>query len=394
MGRSRGYLVERIGVEVARELFDADPEVASTISGCCMSRSCSRVATSRPKHEQGSYLIEDVVLAVSFSTPHRADRSRQDGHRALSVADDCTGQGDLRSPGKNGKVMYFAGENDVDISARWILLCEKHNVKPEDVDVVFMPTLQTLSDETFQRALDRRSQALWPRGLDVRGYERGLLRHGRENTNTQILAHAKVLRSFIKSLPGKPTVIVLCHPVKSPNMDNLLPRGGGAFVDEIDGNLCCKMVPGTMLVDLHTHGKFRGVEFDPLSFRLISATSDKLVDRVTGTSIPSVYAQELDDAQREAVTERSGNDQDALLDLLLKSPGVSQAELAAKLEWFDGKGDPYKVKVGRLLTKALLPKGLVEKDNHDKWKLTQKGEKVAKTVVLRSKPEDEEPLPF
>ena len=79
-----------------------------------------------------------------------------------------------------------------------------------------------------------------------------------------------MLRSFV-DLPGGPTILVTCHPTKKPNMDNLLPRGGGAFLAEVDGNLVCIKDAGTMVVEVTTHGKFRGPDFAPFSFKLVAA---------------------------------------------------------------------------------------------------------------------------
>jgi hypothetical protein len=50
--------------------------------------------------------------------------------------------------------------------------------------------------------------------------------------------YARQLRRFT-TMPGGPTVLVNCHPVKNASSDNLLPRGGGAFLAEVDGNLTC-----------------------------------------------------------------------------------------------------------------------------------------------------------
>jgi hypothetical protein len=62
-------------------------------------------------------------------------------------------------------------------------------------------------------------------------------------------------------------------------MSNLLPRGGGAFVAEMDGNLVCLRVPmSNPIVDVPWHGKFRGPDFAPLQFRLRQSTSEKLKD--------------------------------------------------------------------------------------------------------------------
>ena len=78
-----------------------------------------------------------------------------------------------------------------------------------------------------------------------------------ENSNAQLAAHARMLRSFV-NLPGGPTILVTCHPVKNFDMNNLLPRGGGAFLNEVDGNLVCLKEPDSHAVTLDTHGKFRG----------------------------------------------------------------------------------------------------------------------------------------
>jgi RecA-family ATPase len=56
-----------------------------------------------------------------------------------------------------------------------------------------------------------------------------------ENSNPQMRRHAKRLRRFTE-LPGKPCTLALCHPVKNASaQESLLPRGGGAFVAEVDG---------------------------------------------------------------------------------------------------------------------------------------------------------------
>jgi len=34
-------------------------------------------------------------------------------------------------------------------------------------------------------------------------------------------------------LPGKPAVLVNCHPVKNASRDNPLPMGGSAFSNEV-----------------------------------------------------------------------------------------------------------------------------------------------------------------
>jgi hypothetical protein len=59
---------------------------------------------------------------------------------------------------------------------------------------------------------------------------------GKFNDNESILAYVMRLRPLTE-LPGEPSVLMLCHPTKDATEDNLVPYGGGATVNEIDGNL-------------------------------------------------------------------------------------------------------------------------------------------------------------
>ena len=75
-----------------------------------------------------------------------------------------------------------------------------------------------------------------------------------ENDNVQLGNWARLLRK-LTDMPGKPGVIVGCHPIKSG--ESLLPRGGGAFLAEMDGNLTCKKLSDE-IIELHWSGKYRG----------------------------------------------------------------------------------------------------------------------------------------
>src|SRR5262249_14509550 len=57
-----------------------------------------------------------------------------------------------------------------------------------------------------------------------------------ESNNTEQRNYAHALR-HLGDLPGKPAVLVLSHPTKSPNSaSDCRPRGGVAFENETDGN--------------------------------------------------------------------------------------------------------------------------------------------------------------
>ena len=93
----------------------------------------------------------------------------------------------------------------------------------------------------------------------------------------------------LTTLPGGPCVLVLCHPVKHvTEPSQLLPRGGGAFLAEIDGNITLWKHDGVLL-DLHHTDKLRGPGFEPINFRLETVNTTRLADK-KGRIIPTVRA--------------------------------------------------------------------------------------------------------
>jgi hypothetical protein len=65
-----------------------------------------------------------------------------------------------------------------------------------------------------------------------------------------------------------------CHPVKNATDDNLVPRGGGSFLNESDGNFTVQK--DNMTIEFHWQGKFRGPDFAPINFKLKSVTHERL----------------------------------------------------------------------------------------------------------------------
>src|SRR5262249_5890912 len=109
-----------------------------------------------------------------------------------------------------------------------------------------------------------------------------------ENSRAQMGAHARLLRSLINIIPGGPCVLVNCHPVKNATEDNLLPAGGGTFLNEVDGNLTC--AKNDHVTEMHWQGKFRGPEFAPMNFLIKTVTHEDLKDS-DGRLIPTVICE-------------------------------------------------------------------------------------------------------
>jgi RecA-family ATPase len=166
---------------------------------------------------------------------------------------------------EKGYVLYFAGENYVDVKMRWIKLCEEMNVNPDDVDVFFLPGAPDLSDDDIRQQINNEvAQIGRPISLLIVDTSAAYFTGDNEIDRTQMGNHAAMLRSFT-TLPGSPTILVLCHPIKKFDPERIVPAGGGTFLNAIDGNLVCLREAGSMAVEVHWHAKIVGVsDFPPL----------------------------------------------------------------------------------------------------------------------------------
>jgi hypothetical protein len=136
---------------------------------------------------------------------------------------------------KRGSVLYFAGENPDDVRMRWMVTTQQFRFTPEDIDNVFFVPGVFKFTEIGNRIRDE--MAVRELALVIVDTSAAYFETDDENNNMQALAHAKRLRELSR-LAGGPTVLICCHPTK--NAESLVPRGGGAFLNEVDGNLTCK----------------------------------------------------------------------------------------------------------------------------------------------------------
>jgi AAA domain len=276
---------------------------------------------------------------------------------------------------EKGCVLYFAGENCVDVTMRWIKLCEEMDVKPEDVDVYFMRGASDLSDDSIRQQIHNEAVQIGrPISLVIVDTSAAFYTGDSEQDRTQMGKHAVMFRSFTV-LPGRPAIMILCHPIKNFDPEKMVPAGGGTFLNAIDGNLVCLREAGSMVVDAHWQVKIVGVsDFPPLSFRLVVGYSEKLKDS-KGRSLSTVFAKPITDAERGVMDEKADAEKYELLSLMREKPGFSLAAMAKELGWLYSDGKANKTKVNRAL-KALEAAKLVTIKN-SVWELTKAGMQAA-----------------
>ena len=283
---------------------------------------------------------------------------------------------------EKGTVLYFAGENPDDVRSRWIKLCEDMDVDPDGIDMHFLPGTPKLSNKEIRKRIYDKVKQIGPLSLLIIDTSAAYFEGDDESSRAQMANHAKMLRSFCE-LPGLPTVLVTCHPTKHPDMDNLLPAGGGSFVNAMDGNMVVLRERDSMIVEIDWHGKWRGPEFIPFLFRLVRCTTELLKDS-KGRLVWTVYAEPVSDTEK-ADAENIGRrrQDDVLLVLLKKKAQLSFSEVATALGWLHKNGSPNRSQAQRTLESLKKDKLVEIKRGH--YELTSKGRKEAEALEQKGK---------
>jgi hypothetical protein len=276
------------------------------------------------------------------------------------------------------RVLYLAGENPDDVQARWIAMAEHCKFDPNTIPVHFTKGCFHISEmlERIRAEVDE----LGGVGAVMIDTAAAFFEFEDENDNVQAGRYCRMLRT-ITELAGGPMVLVGCHPTKAASEDSLWPRGGGAFLNELDGNVGATRTEA--VVEVTVAGKFRGPDFEPLHFELEKVTAPQLVDS-KGRPVWSVIARPITHTRQEAVTAAVRGDEDQVLLLLDITPGLSLKGIAERLNWLTDAFEPNKVKAQRT-AEGLRKLRLVELGARgDGWQLTGKGKQIAKQ--LRERP--------
>jgi AAA domain len=199
---------------------------------------------------------------------------------------------------KKTRVLYAAAENPDDVRMRWIALAQHMGFDLDTIEVYFTEGCFSISQMTAK--LRAEAEALGGEfGLVIVDTSPAFFEGDDENSRAQMGAHARKLRGLINIIPGGPAVIANCHPVKNATAENLLPAGGGTFINEMDGNLTC--AKSESVTEMHWQGKFRGPEFAPMNFIIKTVTHQDIKDS-DGRLIPTVICEHLSEHAKEEIT--------------------------------------------------------------------------------------------
>jgi hypothetical protein len=212
-----------------------------------------------------------------------------------------------------GKVMILCGENPDGFRTRLHATLESMGLEREDIAgrVTVLPQALPLAGCTEQILAEARLQegdycvVLVDTSIS---YYSG----DDEDDNLQARTHAWHLRALAE-LPGHPAIIANCHPTKSADRDTLLPRGGGAFLNEIDTNLTVYAEGET--AHLHWHRKKRGPDFDPIPFEFHGKSIEE-----HGRKVPTVVAAHISELREIELRKNRRMADDRLLYEMLRHP--------------------------------------------------------------------------
>jgi AAA domain len=270
-----------------------------------------------------------------------------------------------------GNVLFLAGENPADLEARMIGMAQTCKLRPNQLPYV-LPGSFPLTEQEAD-ALKRDIAGLGvPLALIIGDTASSFFPGDDENSNVQAGTYARTLRGF-NECDGNPAVVALCHPTKGAGRGNLLPRGGGAFLNELDGNLANWSHSPGEVTELHWCGKIRGPDFSALGYRLrqvpTGLTDEKHRPEMTIIAEPMSEEAVVDHTKQALANE------DVVLWALHNQPGQSLASIAREAGWLDDNDQPEKWKVQRAIASLVEDKLIQKSRKGAPWELTDKGEK-------------------
>ena len=262
-----------------------------------------------------------------------------------------------------GTVLILAGENPDDVRARYFVLGKAYGFDPTGAKIRWIPGVKHLP--SHMAIIAKETDAIDDLVLVLVDTAAAYFPGTETNSNSEQGEYARLLRQMT-FLKNKPAVIALSHPVKNAARDNLLPMGGSAFLNEVDGNLTL-WAGVERQTTLHWQGKFRGPEFDPMTFELVEEHCDA-VKNEAGALLPSVVAKPMPETEVEAAENRAEAEEDRLMRAMYGSRMASFSTLADQLGW-------KKRKVQRLM-EHLAESKFVAQERNKKYSLTNKGIEV------------------
>ena len=349
--------------------------IASVPSGpVCCSVDSFLADTEAPVWVVGGIIQSNYVYSVTAPTNH--GKTAVTLVMALCVAAGIAFAG---LPVTRGKVLILCGENQAGFRLRMLATMNSLGITMDDVRGRVWVLAQSTGLCYLLEQIKKDAEAMGELTMVLVDTSVAFFGGDNENDNQQAYSHARDLRE-LSMLPGKPSVVVNCHPAagagKDMTRESCVPRGGSAFMNEIDTNLTVWSEGDT--AEFHWMRKKRGPDFSPILFeyRAVNIVQHE-------QNVPTVVAHHIDE-QREKDLRR--NKKEAECRLLLAMYNTPNGTIR---EWALDAG--FTIKTGRLAGQAhvsftvrtmerLKEYKLLERSRRDGWILTKAGKEEAKDI--------------
>lgn len=268
-----------------------------------------------------------------------------------------------------GKVMILCGENPDGFRTRTKATLDSLGLEPGDLAqrVLILPRALPLAAVVDRIVTDARKQP-GEYALVLVDTSISYFSGDNENDNIQARSHAWSLRALME-LPGRPAVIANAHPAGvGKDRESMEPRGGSAFLNEIDTNLTVWSEGET--ATLHWHRKKRGPDFDPIPFEF---RGKNIIE--AGMNVPTVVAVHISESRALEIRRNRNEAEDRLLFAMNAHPNDSFSSWATHCGW---NGDKAKSKVSRTLERLQADKLVMR--NRKGWVLTNLGKDEARGI--------------
>lgn len=226
---------------------------------------------------------------------------------------------------KKGKVVFIAGENPDNVKVQFYAMCRELGVEYRSLDIIVHEGVFDLHEmrEKVQDAIAKFPDLALVAIDSLQAFFMG----EEDNANMAMLDLAIDCRQLTEPHPNKPTTIITAHPVKNAPRDGLLPRGGSALTNELDGNLTAWADGNT--VTLGWLGKLRGIPFDPITLEQAIVKPEGLVD-AEGNQMPATIIKAMGETRASELVNEANRIKLAVLAAIRDKPDITQRDLAVK----------------------------------------------------------------
>lgn len=259
------------------------------------------------------YLIDGLLpVGVTYSLTGHAGHGKTTLalQFAISVA---RGEMFAERDTSKGSVLILAGENPYNVKWQYAAALAARDLNARDVDIHWVQGRFSINQ--WAEVLRSKMESMPDLKLVVVDSLQAFFEGDNDNDNTQMVEMAHKLCNMCQT-SNRPAILIIAHPAgKVPSKDNLVPRGGGAFLNEIDGNLTVWSQDASQQT-LHHSQKFRGAGFDPMEWVMQIHEFSHLTD-IHGTPL------KLPVSRPETLIERSNREvkSDTILRQYLETVG-------------------------------------------------------------------------